>query len=73
MSHDFRKDCILYTLSSNIAFVVVLTQKDQDGNEYPINFMSFSLQGEKLDYPKVDKQAYIVFKMVKYFRPYLIK
>jgi hypothetical protein len=35
--------------------------------------MIFGLQGEELDYPEVDKQAYVVFKVVKHFRPYLIK
>jgi hypothetical protein len=26
-----------------------------------------------LNYPEVDKKAYVVFKVVKHFRPYLIK
>jgi hypothetical protein len=64
---------ILYMFSSDVAFAVVLTQKYQDGNEYPITFMSSGLQGVELDYPEVDKQAYVVFKVVKHFRPYLIK
>jgi hypothetical protein len=54
-------------------FQVVLTQKDQYGNEYPIAFMSFGLQGAELDYPEVDKQSYTIFKVVKHFIPYLIK
>jgi hypothetical protein len=73
MSHDFKKTSYYTRFPYDIAFVVVLTQKDQEGNEYPIDFMSFSLQGEELDYPEVDKQDYVVFKMVKHFRPYLIK
>jgi hypothetical protein len=40
MSLEFNRDFILYMFVSNIAFVVVLTQKDPDGNEYPIVFMS---------------------------------
>jgi hypothetical protein len=35
--------------------------------------MSSGLQGAELDYPEVEKQAYVVFKVVKHFRPYLIK
>jgi hypothetical protein len=51
----------------------VLTQKNDEGNEFPIAFMSSGLQGGRLNYPEVDKQAYVVFKEVKHFRPYLLK
>jgi len=73
MHPNFNRDFILYMFSSYVSFVVVLKQKDQDGNEYPIAFMSFGLQGVELDYPKVDKQAYVVLKAVKHFICYLIK
>ena len=35
--------------------------------------MSTGLQGAELNYPTVDKQAYVVFKAVKQFRPYILK
>ena len=35
--------------------------------------MSTSLQGDKLNYPAMDKQFYAVFKVVKQFRPYILK
>ena len=35
--------------------------------------MSTGLQGAKLNYPAIDKQAYTVFKVVKQFRPYILK
>jgi hypothetical protein len=35
--------------------------------------MTSSLQGVELDYPKVEKQSYAIFKAAKHFRPYLIK
>jgi hypothetical protein len=35
--------------------------------------MSSGLQGVELDYPKVDKQDYVVYKAINHFRPYLIK
>ena len=35
--------------------------------------MSTSLQGAKLNYPAVDKQAYALFKAVKQFRSYILK
>jgi hypothetical protein len=48
-------------------------QKNQEGDEFPVDFMSSGLQGEELNYPEVDKQAYVVFKVVKHFRPFLLK
>ena len=35
--------------------------------------MRIGLQGAELNYPAVDKQAYVVFKAVKQFRPYILK
>ena len=35
--------------------------------------MSTGLQGAEFNYPAVDKQAYVVFKVVKQFRPYILK
>jgi hypothetical protein len=73
LSPDFSRDFILYTFASEIAFTIVLTQKNCEGDEFPIAFMISSLQGEELDYPKVEKQDYVIFKVVNHFIPYLIK
>jgi hypothetical protein len=35
--------------------------------------MSYSFKGEELNYPTVDQQDFVVFKVVKHFRPYLLK
>ena len=35
--------------------------------------MSTGLKGVELNYPTIDKQAYIVFKAVKQYRPYILK
>ena len=51
----------------------MLTQKEEEGDEYPISFMSTGLQGAELNYPAVDKQAYAVFKAVKQFMPYILE
>ena len=51
----------------------MLTQKEDGGDEYLISFMSTGLQGAELNYPTVDKQAYAIFKVVKQFRPYILK
>jgi hypothetical protein len=52
---------------------MVLTQKDDENNEAPISFMSTNLQGTKLKYPAIEKQAYVVYKAVKHFRSYILK
>ena len=72
-SPNFEKDFIFYTVASDDSLAVVLTQKEEGGDEYPISFMSTGLQGAELNYPVVDKQAYAAFKVVKQFRPYIIK
>ena len=35
--------------------------------------MSTGLHGAELNYRAIDKQAYVVFKVVKQFRPYIVK
>ena len=72
-SPNFEKDFILYTFASDNSLAVVLTQKEEGGDEYPISFMSTGLQWVKLNYPMVDKQDYVVFKVVNQFRLYILK
>ena len=64
---------ILSCFASDDSLAAVLMQKEEGGDEYPISFMRTSLQGDELNYPIVDKQAYAVFKVVKQFRPYILK
>ena len=72
-SPNFEKDFILHTFASDDSLAAMLTQKEEGGDEYPISFMSTGLQGAELNYPIVGKQAYVVFKAVKQFRPYILK
>jgi hypothetical protein len=51
----------------------ILTQKNDENNEAPISFMSTNFQGPELNYPSIEKQAYIFYKEVKDFRPYILK
>jgi phospholipid-translocating ATPase len=55
-SPDFSKYFLLYTFASEHSLAAILTQKDEQGDEYPIGFMSFRLQGVELNYPLVEKQ-----------------
>ena len=73
MSPDFLKEFVLYTFVTDTSYVAILTQKNQDEDEVPISFMSIGLDGPRLKYIEVDKQAYVIFKVVKHFRPYLLK
>ena len=68
-STNFEKDFILYTFTSDDSLAAVLPQKEDGGDEYPISFMGTGLQGAELNSQIVDKQAYVVFKVVKQFRP----
>ena len=63
----------MYTFASDDSLAVVLTQKEDGGDEFPISFMSTGMQGARLNYPTIDKQAYAMFKAVKQFRPYILK
>lgn len=72
-SLDFNKDFLLYTIIFDNSLLTVLTQKDEMNNEHPISFMRSSMQGPELNYLAIDKKAYVVYKVVKNFRPYLMK
>jgi hypothetical protein len=72
-SLGFRKYFFLYTFACDQLLVAVLTHKDDDNNETPVSFMSTNLQGTELNYPSIDKQDYLVYKAVKYFRSYILK
>lgn len=63
----------MYTFASNVSYATILTQKNDDGNEVPISYMSSNLQGVELNYPGVEKQGFAVFKAIKHFCPYLLK
>ena len=72
-SPDFSRSFILYTFVSDSSLAAVLMQKYGNNDEWPISFMSIGLQGAELNYPEIEKQAYAVYKVVKHFRPYILK
>jgi len=63
----------LYTFASDVSYVAILAQKNDDGNKVLISYMSSNLQGAELNYPDVEKQGFAVFKDIKHFYPYLLK
>jgi hypothetical protein len=52
MSPNFSKYFTLYTFTSDRSYAAVLTQKNDDNNEIPISFMSYSFKGAELNYPQ---------------------
>lgn len=73
LSPDFNKEFYLYTFASDLSYAGVLTQRNDQGEEVPILVTSLAFTGVELNYPKVEKQAYVIFKAVKHFRPYFLK
>lgn len=72
-SLDYSKVFILHTFSSDNSYATILNQKNEDGDEVPIYFMSQELQGSELKYQDVEKQYFLVSKELKHFRPDLLK
>ena len=68
-----NKCFILYTFASDTSYAVVLTQKNDEGEEFPVAFMSLGFQNVELKYPEVCKHAFLVFKVVNHFMHYLLK
>eukprot|EP00253_Pinus_taeda_P021621 PITA_21621 len=70
---NFSNHFILYTLASTLSYAAVLTQINNQNLEAPISFYNSNLQGAELNYSKVEKQAFAVYKAVKHYRPFLLK
>ena len=64
---NFGREIILYTFAFNHLIVVVLTQKDEVGEEFLVSLMSTGLQGVELNYPIINKQDFALFKSMKHF------
>eukprot|EP00253_Pinus_taeda_P035144 PITA_35144 len=70
---NFSNPFTLYTIASNTSYAAVLTQLNDHNLEAPISFFSSNIQGAELNYSDVEKQAFAVFKVVKHYRPFLLK
>jgi len=64
-SPNYGKGFLIYTFSLDSSIVAILTQKDVEGNEWPISFMSAALQGSKLNYLSIYKHTYVIYKEFK--------
>eukprot|EP00253_Pinus_taeda_P020814 PITA_20814 len=71
-SPQFDKDFIIFSFASEHTIVVVLLQKDDQGNENPISFFNRALRDAPLKYQIMERQAYALVKAIKDFRIYIL-
>jgi hypothetical protein len=55
---DYNKDFQIFSFSFEDTIAGVLLQKNDQGHEQPIAYMSRALQNSELKYPMFEKQAY---------------
>eukprot|EP00253_Pinus_taeda_P010355 PITA_10355 len=70
---NFSNHFTLYTITSDSSYAAVLTQINDHNLKAPISFYSSNIQGAELNYSEVEKQAFVVYKAVKHYRPFLLK
>ena len=71
VSPDYSREFQIFSFASEDTIVGVLLQKNSEGQEQPIAFMSRALQHLELKYTTMEKQAYALFKSLKHFRNYV--
>ena len=72
VSPYFDKEFLVFSYDSKHIVVVVLLQKNDQGEEQPIAFFSKMLKDAELNYHIMEKQAYDLIKALKYFRIYIL-
>ena len=72
ISLDFTKDFLIFSFASEHIVVVVLLQKNPQGQEQRIAFFSKALRDAPLKYNIMEKQAYALVKALKDFRVYIL-
>lgn len=72
MAHpDTHRPYTLYTDASDLAIGAILVQKDNNGTERVISYLSHKLSGSQLRWPTIEKEAYGIVYALKKFHPYL--
>jgi hypothetical protein len=67
INSDYSKDFQIFSFASEDTIAGVLLQKNNEGQEQPIAFMSKALQNSELNYTSMEKQAYALVKSLKHF------
>jgi hypothetical protein len=68
---DYSKYFQAFSFASEDTIAGVLLQKNDEGQEQPITFMSKVLHNSELNYTIMEKQAYALVKSLKHFRVYV--
>jgi hypothetical protein len=71
ISPDYSKDFQIFSFASEDTIGGVLLQKNEEGQEQPIAFMSKALQNSELNYTSMEKQVYALVKSLKHFQVYI--
>jgi hypothetical protein len=71
ISLDYSKNFQLFFFASNDTIASVLLQKNDQGEEQPIAFMSKFFRDVELKYAIMEKQAYALVKSLKHFTTYI--
>jgi hypothetical protein len=72
-SPNYTKDLFIFSFASGETIVVVLLQKNKEGNEQPITFFSRSLRDVELKYDILEKNSYALVKALKAFMVYVLQ
>ncbi|GFW90654.1 retrovirus-related Pol polyprotein from transposon 17.6 [Trichonephila clavipes] len=68
---DFSKSFILQTDTSDKGYGVVLTQKDDNGKEHPILFLSKKLTATERKYSTTEKECAAILYAIKKLKGYI--
>jgi hypothetical protein len=71
ISPNYSKYFQIFSFASEDTIAGVLLQKNEEGQEQPIAFMSKALQNSELNYTSMEKQSYALVKSLKHFRVYI--
>ena len=67
----FKRPFLLFTDASGFALGAILSQKDDEGNEYVCQYASRLLKGAEYHYGITEKECLAVLWAIKHFRVYL--
>jgi hypothetical protein len=71
ISPNYEKDFQIFSFAFEDTIVGVLLQKNDQGHDQPIAYMSQALQNLELKYPMFEKQAYALVKSLKHFKVFI--
>ncbi|KXZ45049.1 hypothetical protein GPECTOR_59g657 [Gonium pectorale] len=68
---DFRRPFIIQVDWCRLAVAACLAQRDDEGQEYAVQFASKAMSGPQLHYSSADGEAFAAVWAIKHFHPYV--